>query len=338
MTIPYRTRQILKRTLLALLVIGILLAVISCIWFVFLQRYVIYDRQTGIRLDFSLESVPQGNVVQQPETLPTIPIDYLTEEDLQGANKELTQIIGYYIEPEALQDMQTVKAQLAELPAGTPVLVDVKNIYGDFFYSSNVCSQRPSGMDIAAMDELIAYLSERRLYAIARLPALRDYYYGLNNVSDGLPVRGGYLWADEFYCYWLDPTSEGTITYLVQIVTELKGLGFDEVVFDDFCFPPTDQIIFDQDKTQALTDAANTLVSTCTTESFAVSFTGQDAAFALPEGRSRLYLTGVEAAQVANVAQQTTVSDPAINLVFLTDVHDTRFDAYGVLRPLSAAH
>lgn len=338
MTIPYRTQQILKRSLLALLVIAVLLAVISCIWFIFLQRYVIYDRDAGIRLDFSLESIPQGNVVEQPEAQPSIPIDYLTEEDLQGASEELTQLIGYYIEQDALSDIATVKAQLAELPAGTPVLVDVKNIYGDFFYSSNVCSQRPSNMDIAAMDDLINYLSQQRLYAIARLPALRDYYYGLNHVSNGLPVAGGYLWADEFYCYWLDPTKEGTITYLTQIITELKSLGFDEVVFDDFRFPPTDQILFSQDKTQALADAANTLVSTCATESFAVSFIGENATFSLPEGRSRLYLLGVDAAQATNAAQQTTVADTAINLVFLTDVHDTRFDVYGVLRPLSAAH
>ena len=67
MTIPYRTRQILKRTLLALLVIGILLAVISCIWFVFLQRYVIYTREEGARLDFELNpTVASGELAVEP--------------------------------------------------------------------------------------------------------------------------------------------------------------------------------------------------------------------------------------------------------------------------------
>ena len=338
MTIPYRTQQILKRTLLVLLVIGVVLAIISAIWFVWLQRYVIFDRDSGIRFDFSLESIPRGEQIQAPPEQPTIPIDYLTEEDLKGASTELVQMIGYYIEPEELSDIASVKSQLADLPAGTPVMLDVKNIYGDFFYSSKINSQRPTGMDTKAVDELITYLNDRKLYAIARIPALHDYYFGLHHVSDGLPMPGGYLWADEFYCYWLDPTSEGTITYLVQIITELKSLGFDEVVFSDFRFPDTDEIVFTQDKNQAIIDAAKTLVTSCATDTFAVSFIGQDVAFPLPEGRSRLYLTGVDAAQAATIAQQAAVTDPAINLVFLTDVHDTRFDVYSVLRPLSAAH
>lgn len=338
MTIPYRTQQIIKRTLLILLVICLLLTIASCIWFIWLQRYVIYQRDGGIHLDFTLESVPQGELIQQPTEAPTIPIDYFTEEDLKGASTELVQMIGYYIDTEALSDITTVREQLMALPAGTPVMVDVKNIYGDFYYSSKLNSQRASGVDTKAMDELIQLLSQRQLYAIARLPALRDYYYGLHHVSDGLPMPGGYLWADEFYCYWLDPTSEGTITYLVQIITELKGLGFDEVVFNDFHFPDTQEIVFNQDKQQAITDAAKTLVTSCATDTFAVSFTGQDAAFPLPEGRSRLYLTGVDASQAATVSQQAAVTDPAIHLVFLTDVHDTRFDAYGVLRPLASAH
>ena len=32
------------------------------------------------------------------------------------------------------------------------------------------------------------------------------------------------------------------------------------------------------------------------------------------------------------------LADPAVYLAFITDVHDTRFDAYSVLRPLDAAH
>ena len=338
MTIPYRTRQILKRIFLVLLVIGVVFAIISAIWFVWLQRYVIYDRTAGIHFDFSLESIPRGEQVQKPEELPTIPIDYLTEEDLKGVSTELTQIIGYYIETKDLTDIATVKAQLADLPAGTPVMIDLKNIYGDFFYSSKINSQRPTGLNTKGIDDLISYINERQLYAIAKIPALQDYYYGLHHVSDGLPMPGGYLWADEFYCYWLDPTSEGTITYLVQIVTELKSLGFDEVVFSQFRFPDTNEIVFTQDKNQAIIDAAKTLVTSCSTDTFTVSFISQDPSFVLPEGRCRLYLTGVDAAQAATIAQQSGVADPAINLVFLTDVHDTRFDVYSVLRPLSAAH
>ena len=156
-------------------------------------------------------------------------------------------------------------------------------------------------------------------------------------MSDGLPTKGGYLWADADYCYWLNPGSEGTLTWLSQIVTELKELGFDEVVFDEFRFPDTEKIVFKGDKTEALVKAAQTLVTACATDSFAVSFV-QERDFKLPEGRSRLYVPDATAAEVGSIVSQAQVTDPALNLVFLTEVHDTRFEVSSVLRPLDAAH
>ena len=124
----------------------------------------------------------------------------------------------------------------------------------------------------------------------------------------------------------------------MQIVTELRNLGFDEVVFEEFRFPDTNKIKFTKDKTEAITNAANMLVSTCSTDSFAVSFVGTGPTFPLPAGRSRLYLTNSSAADAATLAQQTGLENTDVRLVFLTENHDTRFDAYSVLRPLEGAH
>jgi hypothetical protein len=44
------------------------------------------------------------------------------------------------------------------------------------------------------------------------------------------------------------------------------------------------------------------------------------------------------ATEAAAIARDSGIADTAINLVFLTENHDTRFDVYSVLRPLSAAH
>ena len=188
------------------------------------------------------------------------------------------------------------------------------------------------------MDELIRQLDSKGMYLIARLPALRDYSFGLSSTSNGLFVSSGaYLWADDDYCYWLDPTKEGTVTYLVQIVTELKNLGFDEVVFDEFRFPDTDDLKFSGDRAQALNTTAQTLVTTCATGSFAVSFVGEEEGFTIPSGRCRLYVENATAAQAAGIAASSGLADPSIYLVFLTEFHDTRFDAYSVLRPLESA-
>lgn len=338
MTIPYRTRQILKRAAMIVLIAALVLGILFALWFFWLQRFVVYTKD-GVVFDFSLSgTVNKGELLQKPEQQPTIPIHYGDEGKIE-ADTELTQMIGYYVDAEALLDMAAVRSQIQQLPSGTPVMVDVKDIYGSFFYSSAVGTQKHANISAKDMDALIALLNDRDLYSIARIPALRDYAYGLNHVPDGLSVAsGGYLWADEFYCYWLNPNSEGTVNYLVQIISELKNLGFDEVVLTDFHFPDTDEIAFKGDKQKALATAANTLVTTCTTTTFAVSFVGQDAAFALPEGRTRLYLEGITASEASSVAQQTGIADPAIHVAFLTDVHDTRFDEFSVLRPLAAAH
>ena len=341
MNIPYRTRQSLKRAGIGLLIVLLVALLVGIFWFIWLGRFVVYTRDEGAKLDMSLsEEFAPGVPGKAPEKQ-EVSIYYNEGANALNTSRELTRISGYYADRDALmKGADKVLAQIKALEPNTPVMVDVKNSKGAFFYSSTVNSKRDGKINTVAMDQLIDYLRTSNTYAIARLPALRDYEYGLHHVSDGLPMKGGYLWVDrsDGYYYWLNPRSQGTITHLISIVTELRSLGFDEVVFDYFYFPDTEDIVFNHDKEESLAAAAKTLVTACSTDSFTLSFVGQDPSFPLPEGRTRLYLSGASAAQVDSVAQQTGLKDPATHLVFLTEVHDTRFDTYSVLRPLDAAH
>lgn len=339
MSIPYRTRRALSRIAFVLAAILMVAVLVWMCWLLWLGRYVLYTKDQGAILDFSLNAqLPAGNpALREPEE--TVPINYDTpQEDI---STELTQISGYYVDAATLEKkggIATVRAQLEQLPAGTPILLDLKSIYGNFFYSSSVSDRRNSDLDIAAMDELLAYLRDGNFYTIARMPAFQDRFYARDHMTDGLRYADGIgLWEDNRGTYWLNPTTQGTISYLVQIINELKLLGFDEVVFRDFCFPDTTNILFKEDKAAAISNAAQVLVTTCATDTFAVSFVG-GADFPLPQGRSRLYMENVAAANAATLAQQTGIADTAVHLAFLTDLHDTRFDAFCVLRPLSGAH
>lgn len=336
--IPYRTRQGLQKAAVVLLVLLLAVAAVYICWFVWLQRYVIYTRESGAVIDMTLsEQVAEGEPAVKPQA-PTVSIYYNEGENAINTSKDLFQLLGYYADAEALKDMATVQQQAKLMSAGTPVMLDVKDGKGRFFYSSSVSDQRSTAIDISAMDALIQQLDDKGVYLIARLPALRDYHFGLNSTENGLFVASGrYLWADDDYCYWLDPTKEGTLMHLVQIVTELKNLGFDEVVFDEFRFPDTEDLKFSGDRAEALNTAAKTLLTSCATESFALSFVGRAEGFSLPQGRSRLYITDALAADAASIAAQSGLADTAINLVFLTEFHDTRFNTYGVLRPLESA-
>lgn len=336
MTIPYRTRIALGRIAIVLVALLLVAVLVLAGWIFWLSRFVIYT-QDGAKLDFSLsEEVSSGLLAVEPEPGETVAVSY---NDLAAQiTTELGPLIGYYVEDAALaKDIEQVKAEIQALPAGTAVMINVKNIRGGFYYSSAVSQSRSSNIDAQAMDDLIAWLKKSGMYTIACVPALRDREYGLNHTNDGVHHSSrGYLWMDDEGCYWLNPNSSGTISYLTQTVNELKGLGFNEVLLCDFSIPRGDDTYFDGDRTQALSNAANTLVTSCATNTFAVSFMGSS--FTLPEGRCRLYVKDVEPSGIGTAIENSGVADPSIGLVFVTALYDTRFDQYSVLRPLSSAH
>ena len=336
MTIPYRTQRVLKRIAVAALAVLVILATVWACWMLWVRRFVVFSADGSVHLNFDLPPVSIGKPAVPPED-PDITIRFDQNDEIVGAATELTQMEGYYVELSELQDIPAVKKQILALPAGTPVMVDVKNVKGAFYYSSTVGSTRSSNINTEQFDDLIATLKRSNVYAIAKLPALRDYNYGLNHVPDGVHhSSGGYLYMDDDGCYWLHPGSEGTLSYLTQIIMELKNLGFDEVVLEDFCFPETTKILVNGDKAELLTNAANILLSACATDRFALSFV-KTTEFTMPQGRTRMYLTGYDAAGAAAAAQASGVADTAVNLVFLTELHDTRFNVYSVMRPLSGA-
>jgi len=220
------------------------------------------------------------------------------------------------------------------------VMVELKNKWGTFFYSSALGDATISTkLDVAAVDNLIREINSKNLYTIALIPAFRERYYCLNHSSSGLEVtRRTHLWEDDDKCYWLDPTDNSALNWVMSIVEELKGLGFDEVVFTEFRMPDTDGIYFKGDPAESIKNAAATIAVECSAESFAVSFMTDDPDFPMPEGgRCRIYLQNVSAKDVAAAAAKLQVPDPKINVVFLANTNDTRYDDYSALRPIVTA-
>lgn len=342
MNLPYRTRRQLRHLGIATVVVSTMAIVVWIIWVIWAGRFISYHRDQGAKLDFGLSAIPEG--VEPTSPAADVPIDILYDEpDMERPTPGVSEarIHGYYIDFEKLKaEFSTVCSQIRALPRGTAVLLDLKNIKGLFHYSTSVGATTAKDVNIAQIDALLTELTKSDLHVIARIPAFRDWEYGLNHVSSGLPKKdgNGSLWMDDANCYWLDPTDEGTLGYLTDITMELRLMGFNEVVYTDFRFPKTEKIEFKGNKAQAIADAAATLAATCTSDLFCVSFQATDPAFPLPSGNCRLYLDGVPASDIPTVVSQVKTDDPAAHLLFLTTVNDTRFDEYGVLRPLDSAY
>jgi len=340
MSIPYRTRRVLNRIGIAIVAVLILVIVFWLCWVIWLQRYVVYT-DGGARLDFSQSSYDvSGEPAKKPVAESKISIFYNEGADAIDTTKDLTQLNGYYITNDMIKsNLDNVLLQVERLPAGTAVMIEMKGPYGSFFYSSKLSDATISAStNIAEMDALVKKLQNKGFYTIAKISAFRDREYGNKHVSSGLYMlsRAG-LWMDPGGMFWLDPTNASTTSWISSVVLELKSLGFDEVLLDDFCFPDSTQYIFHGDKDAAIQTAANTLMSSCGSENFTLSFCVSNAAFKLPEGRCRLYLKNVSAAGIANAVSQSQLEDPEIRLVFLSDIGDTRFDADSVLRSLEVA-
>lgn len=343
MSLTYRTKRRLQRAGLIGLIVLLVVILVGFCWVIWLERYVVYTRD-GATLNFDVVDTPgAGQLAMPPQADATVPI-YVNEGlDAIDLNRELAQLSGYYIDADMLQnDIASARDIVATLPSGAAVMVEVKSIWGQFNYSSGVSNKTISNrVDTEQVDKLITDITSRNLYAVAVVPAFRDRYFFLisnKNTSCGLAIKGkGYLWQDEDNCYWFDPTDNDTIAWLQEITRELKSLGFDEVVFSEFRIPNTDRIVFSGDRNEALAKAAQTLVTACATDSFAVSFMTSDSSFVMPEGRSRLYMQDIGPKNVEAVAAKLNFANPQASLVFMATTNDTRYDEYSVMRPISMA-
>ncbi len=341
MNISYRTRRSLQRLGAAMLVVVILVTLGWLCWIVWLERYVVYTRD-GASIDFSLEKLSPGVMAAPPSNESSVEIYYNEGSNTMDTSQDLTQFKGYYIDRETLAtDLAYCREKLGTLETGTAVMVDLKNIDGTFNYPSGLSdASANSSVDTAAVRSFLSDLNAGKFYTIARLSSFRDFLYGLNHTSAGLSHSGwgvGYLWKDEDGCYWLDPTSPEALNWIISVIDEVKGMGFNEIVLDDFRIPSTDKIIFNKDKTEALQNAMTTILERCGSDGFIISFAVSDPAFALPDGRTRLYLKDVSAEQVGAKISQVTITNPENRLVFIAETNDTRYDSYSVLRPIAAS-
>lgn len=340
MAIPYRHRRTIQRVATITLTVVLIALVAWLAWIVWLQRYVVYT-EDGAKLDFDLSSNDiTGELADPPREQMGISIFYNEGANAINTEQEMEQINGYYITSDMFQtDVAGLLKKIAPLEAGTAMMIDMKGPYGSFFYNTKINGAVLSAStDIPAVEDLVKKCQMKGFYTIARVSALRDWDFGNSHVTSGLYMtnRRG-LWMDQGGYFWLDPTNATVINHLSSMILELRDMGFNEVLLDNFRFPVSDQYLFNGDKPAALLTCAEKLIESCATDNFVISFCVEDPAFALPEGRTRIYLSNIDPASIARQASLATVTDPEIRLVFLCETGDTRYDEYSVLRSINVA-
>lgn len=338
----YRNKMRLRSLTVTIVSVALAILALAVGIFLYLQRFIVYT-PTGAYLDMNQPEPPTENplnpnfIVEEPQPDADIVLETHADET-QPAAADGRKLSGIYLSGTMLSDTATLDRALAETGSLLDVMVDVKSVYGNFYYSSGLPgAESSSAVNPIQVGQLIADLAQRSdVYLIAKVPAFRDSAFALNNQACGLPLQNGALWMDAQSCYWLDPANDAVIAYLESIARELKNLGFDEVAFSDFYFPDSSNIAYSGNGSTAVTEAARRLSANLADSDLAVSFFAGNAGVA--PYAAHVFVESTDGAQVQPLADTLTgkLENVATGLVFLTDSHDTRFADYGILVPATA--
>ena len=330
----------MKQVLIILAVVFVIVFMFCLCRFIYLQRFLVYSGGK-VSLDYnqSLARDPEKSRKEQwdPSTVQIITQEAAIQE-VNASEEPMKRLTGFYISTDMLKDLDALQAALAEQDEVKTVMVELKSVYGNFYYSSGTSGAKyTTAADVPAVDDFLDHLADKDgVYLIARIASLSDPNFALSHQSCGLPLRSGALWVDENNCYWLDPMATAVQEYLVTIAQELAIMGFDEVVFDDFRIPESTNIVYRSElsRQDAAAEAAKAIRSMLETDPIRVSFNSSNPQVA--EVSDRVYLVTDNGAAVANLVDgvKEPLEDPEAQIVFITASRDTRFDGYGLLRPL----
>ena len=172
-----------------------------------------------------------------PDKNRTVSLRIVDENNPALPGREAVKVRGIYISGPMAGSTELFQ-NILDSAAGTEintVVIDFKDDQGriicpvDSPVASEIGTCRPYVQD---MKELIASLKERGLYVIARVVAFRDPWLAEKKPEWSLHLADGSLYRDRQGMAWVDPYRKEVWDYLVEVGTEAKEAGFDEVQFD----------------------------------------------------------------------------------------------------------
>ena len=172
-----------------------------------------------------------------PDKNRTVSLRIVDENNPALPGREAVKVRGIYISGPMAGSTELFQ-NILDSAAGTEintVVIDFKDDQGRITcpVDSPVASEngacRPYVQD---MKGLIASLKERGLYVIARVVAFRDPWLAEKKPEWSLHLADGSLYRDRQGMAWVDPYRKEVWDYLVEVGTEAKEAGFDEVQFD----------------------------------------------------------------------------------------------------------
>jgi hypothetical protein len=189
---------------------------------------------SGIVVVENGETVTEAAQESEEEELQTEPE---SEEPDPASQRVPVKVKGIYISAyvagtTSMVDDLIEKMDQTEINA---IVIDLKDDYGrvacemDSDLIEDIGSVK---VYIPKVQELTEKLHEHGIYTIARIPAFRDAWLGDVRPDWCVQLADGTVFRDRDGNAWVNPYKQEAWDYLVEIATQAKKLGFDEVQFD----------------------------------------------------------------------------------------------------------
>ena len=244
-------------TLLAMIVV---VFITLSIWlFYYLQKFIVYDKD-GLHLDLSVhrdmlsvEDQPQPGL---PIGFQPIDVEIVVEQPdyskvVTNAGRDLQAMHAVYL-PAAELNETALKFYAADMGDFDALVLELKARDGFLRWHSSVPTADSYAVNGSLeLAEHVALLKEKGVYLVAQLSALTDSVMAERNVPialknslTGLPL------TDADGSAWLDPYNDSTRAYLLDLITELDAMGFDEILLTDVTCPNSEYLQFSKQMTQ----------------------------------------------------------------------------------------
>lgn len=241
----YRGRRTVTDILKLIAIILGVLVVLAVAGMLYLQRYLVYTDE-GVKLELPpfLQSLRGEDSSETPGGSASLPdpgsVSVVVEPD--GSGSEPVQPVETerptFVLALPVSDVAggSAAAKLEEAGADQLVLA-VKTQDGKLAWPSGQTAAERSHVNGSQQTaDALRQWNQGEVYTIARVCCFRDDSAPYFNNAMALRQGNG-NWRDELGLRWLSPANDRSQAYIAGLCGELAGLGFDEIVLEDFTFP-----------------------------------------------------------------------------------------------------
>ncbi len=258
--------------LISLLLFLLILAFMAGMWvFYDMQKYIVYEKD-GLRLDLSGGGIAvdeggdsgEEDILAPPVTDAQIVVELPDFSDMKSmVRSDLGDIQALHVSGENMsaQNLAYYPSLLAESQVKYNCLVlHMKGIDGNLGYFSTIDMTNSYGVNgTESLKETLAALKEYNIWLVAEISCLADSAMAVRNAPLSLKNATGGVLSDDMGC-WLDPYNSSVRGYIVDLMAEMKDMGFDEVLLTNVRLPADTVIQYSQPMT-AMPDAVSAVSS-----------------------------------------------------------------------------